>query len=342
MSLTRRYQILKLIVEDFIQTATPVASKYLIKKYDLPYSSATVRNEMAALENEGLLEKTHTSSGRVPSAKGYKYYASNLKSNKVDTKFKNELKKIFDSQKSINEVLRESCAILSHMTDLTSVILGPKVTEESLVKIQVVPLDNKTCTVIFITNTGYVENRTFVITDKNEMKDIVNCINLLDERLKGTKIYNLTEKLVNMKPLLENYLNDYSNLYNSLLRIFIDFASNRSVVIGKENLINQPEFSDNAERLKKLFGLFENPIKLEEIINNANDLLLIEEDGKSNEENISSTIKEDVSIVAKDVVLPNDEVLGKIAVIGPKRMDYSKVINYINYVVNEIITHMKK
>ena len=73
MSLSRKQEILKLIVEDFIQTATPVGSKYLIEKYDLPYSSATVRNEMFYLEKEGYIEKTHTSSGRVPSAKGYKY-----------------------------------------------------------------------------------------------------------------------------------------------------------------------------------------------------------------------------------------------------------------------------
>ena len=166
--------------------------------------------------------------------------------------------------------------------------------------------------------------------------DIFKCLKFLDERLKGTKVSELTDKLINMKPLLEKYLNDYNNLYNTLMKVFIDFASKRSEIIGKENLLSQPEFSDDANELKKLFGLFDNPVKLEEIIKNADELLLIDD----NEDDES--IKNEVSIVTKEVVLPGDESIGKIAVIGPKRMDYSKVINYVNYIVSEIIAHMNK
>ena len=96
MSLTRKDRILKLIVEDFIQTAQPVGSHYLLDKYNLNVSSATIRNEMNQLEKEGLLEKTHTSSGRIPSTKGYKYYIEHLREKRVDDKIKNELKTIFD------------------------------------------------------------------------------------------------------------------------------------------------------------------------------------------------------------------------------------------------------
>lgn len=333
MSLTRKQQILKIIVEDFIRTAKPIGSKYLIEKYNLPYSSATIRNDMQALENEGLIEKTHISSGRVPSANGYKYYVNNLRTSTVDNKFKNELKTIFDSSKSVEDVLRESCAILSHMTNLTSVVLGPKADNERLINIHLVPINDVTCTVLFVTDSGYVENKTFVISKKNKMQDIVKCLNLLDERLKGTKVKDLVEKLKEMKPILEGYMNDYSNLYNALLKLFYEFASNRSEVIGKSNLLKQPEFSGDAQEIQKILGLFDDPIKLEEIINQANEQLLIND---SNDENSN------VSIVSKEIVIPGENSVGKIAVIGPKRMDYDKVINYLDYIVSEILAHMNK
>ena len=333
MSLTRKQQILKIIVEDFIRTAKPIGSKYLIEKYNLPYSSATIRNDMQALENEGLIEKTHISSGRVPSANGYKYYVNNLRTSTVDNKFKNELKTIFDSSKSVEDVLRESCAILSHMTNLTSVVLGPKADNERLINIHLVPINDVTCTVLFVTDSGYVENKTFIISKKNKMQDIVKCLNLLDKRLKGTKVKDLVEKLKEMKPILEGYMNDYSNLYNALLKLFYEFASNRSEVIGKSNLLKQPEFSGDAQEIQKILGLFDDPIKLEEIINQANEQLLIND---SNDENSN------VSIVSKEIVIPGENSVGKIAVIGPKRMDYDKVINYLDYIVSEILAHMNK
>lgn len=333
MSLTRKQQILKIIVEDFIRTAKPIGSKYLIEKYNLPYSSATIRNDMQALENEGLIEKTHISSGRVPSANGYKYYVNNLRTSTVDNKFKNELKTIFDSSKSVEDVLRESCAILSHMTNLTSVVLGPKADNERLINIHLVPINDITCTVLFVTDSGYVENKTFIISKKNKMQDIVKCLKLLDERLKGTRVKDLVEKLKEMKPILEGYMNDYSNLYNALLKLFYEFASNRSEVIGKSNLLKQPEFSGDAQEIQKILGLFDDPIKLEEIINQANEQLLIND---SNDENSN------VSIVSKEIVIPGENSVGKIAVIGPKRMDYDKVINYLDYIVSEILAHMNK
>ena len=161
MGLTRKQTLLKLIVEDFIKTAEPVGSNYLIQKYNLNISSATIRNEMNALEKEGLLEKTHTSSGRVPSNEGYKYYIENLRNSQIDENVKNEINTIFSKTASVDEVLKESCEILSHMTNLASVVLGPSADEERLVSIQLVPINSFTVTAIFVTDKGYVENKTF-------------------------------------------------------------------------------------------------------------------------------------------------------------------------------------
>ncbi len=330
MSLTRREKLLKLIVEDFVKTAEPVGSNYLIKKYNLPISSATIRNEMNALEKEGMLEKTHTSSGRVPSTLGYEYYIKNLRNNKIDEKMKNELNRVFANTSSVEEILRESCEILSHMTNLASVVLGPSASEEHLISIHLIPLSENSFTAIFVTDRGYVENKTFTTNSQYKIADLKKCIEVLNDRLKGTQISALCDKLESLKPILSDYMSDYAYLYNVLIKTFADIAANRSgAIYGKENLLKQPEFKDDANELKKLFDLFENPSDLEKIMNEAQNRFLL---------NVG-TVEEkysDVSVVSKEIAVDGEKV-GKIAVIGPTRMDYSKVFNSLDYIVDRIM-----
>ena len=194
--MTRRDEILKLIVEHFIKTAEPVGSKTLQQEYHLEVSTATIRNEMNALENDGYLEKTHTSSGRVPSEKGYSYYVANLRSGSVDERAKNALQTVLSERtKSVEEVIKESCEILSQMTNLASVVVGNSLEEEHLVSISIVPIGGNTATALFVTDKGYVENKTFILSQNNKMADVTKCLKILDERLKGTKISQLSKKL---------------------------------------------------------------------------------------------------------------------------------------------------
>lgn len=330
MSLTRRDKILKLIVEDFIKTARPVGSHNLIENYNLNVSSATVRNEMNALEKDGYLEKTHTSSGRVPSTKGYRYYVEHLKNPEIDEKIKHEINNVFDSAGSIEEILKESCEILSNMTNLASVVLGPSADEEKLVSIQLVPLNNTNVTAIFVTDKGYVENKTFTINNRIKMSDVETCVKILNDRLKGTQVNNLVEKLESIKPILSDYIVDYTYLYNAILKTFNDFAQNRNNdFYGTENLISQPEFRDNAESLKQIFGLFNNPEDLERILDEASGTILL------NCGEIEGNY-EDVNVISKEIVA-NGSTFGRIAIIGPTRMDYGNVVNSLNYIVTKII-----
>ena len=120
----RRIEIFKAIVDEFVQTAEPVGSKTLMEKYQLPYSSATIRNDMMVLEEMGLLEKTHTSSGRVPSTKGYKFYCEHLMEHRVDNQLEVAVRQQLASKPlNLDDAIRESCNILSQMTNLTSGVL---------------------------------------------------------------------------------------------------------------------------------------------------------------------------------------------------------------------------
>lgn len=332
MSLTRKDKILKLIVEDFIKTAQPVGSHYLLNKYDLNISSATIRNEMNQLEKDGLLEKTHTSSGRIPSTKGYKYYIENLRDNTVDEKIKHELKTIFDSASSVEDILGKSCEVLSNMTNLASAVLGPGATDERLVNVQIVPLNNKTCTAIFITDKGYVENKTFVLGEDTSVQDLKKCMEVLNSRLTGTKVNELVEKLQVIKPVLSDYMTNYAYVYNVLLNTFYEFSKGRSEFYGKEKLLNQPEFESDATELKKLFELFENPDYIADMLEKNESNLLI---GDFDDE------FDDVSVISHTISVDGSDI-GKIAIVGPRRMDYAKVMNNLDYVAQQIIDHLSK
>lgn len=330
MELNRRDKILKLIVEYFIKTAQPVGSNTLIQEYGLDYSSATIRNEMQSLEEAGYLEKTHTSSGRVPSNAGYKYYIENLRQNDVDEKIKYELQNILqEKNKSIEDVLKESCEILAHMTNLASVVLGPESDSEQLVSIQIIPLSETSATAVFVTNQGYVENKTFVIKDKVNMNDVKKCVELLNDRLKGTSISMLVEKMESIKPLIADYVKENDIIYQAIAQVFLRFASDRINYYGQSSLFEQPEYANDAEKLRKMISLLENPEVLRHI----------QSDGKSGTVDIKigdvSDDLEDASVIRTKIKVPGQDG-GTIAIVGPKRMDYDRVVSALEYVAEQL------
>ena len=326
--MNRRERVLKLIVEHFIKTAEPVGSRTLIEKYNLNYSGATIRAEMNSLEQEGFLEKTHTSSGRVPSSKGYRYYIEHLRERSVSDEFKYQMQSILDEKiRSIDDVIKQSCEILSQMTSLASIVLGPNATQEKLISVQLVPISKNSATCVFITDQGYVENKTFVLDDTTSLSDVESCVKLLNERLKGTSISELIPKMKAIKPLLSDYVIDHDVIYQAMLEAFVGFAKDRLSAYGKEELFEQPEFKDDAAKIKKLIELFDSPEVFREI-----------EEDEANEISIhigGDDIDDDVSIISAKVKIPGQKE-GSIAIVGPKRMDYDQVVSSMEYLINEI------
>lgn len=331
MALNRQDEILKLIVEEFIATAEPVGSQTLIEKYKLPFSSATVRNDMAALEHRGLIEKTHASSGRVPSSKGYRYYVSKLKETddlKIDGDFKKEFQMVLAKKsQSFEDVINQSCKILSEMTNLATVVLGPDANEEHLASIQAVPINENAITAIFVTDKGYVENKTFVIRSEQEGQNVSNCLSFLNKRLSGTAISELSEKISSLKPILVEVLGKSSEvIMDALIEAFMKFAKDRIYSTGSRKLLNVPEYGESKEKLQKALDLINDPKKFREAVNDneGSEGLALSEDED-----------DDVAIVSED--LGFDSMPGmKVAVVGPQRMNYKKVIGTLQYIAREI------
>ena len=324
--MTRTEKILKLIVEHFIKTAQPVGSQTLLDEYDLDCSSATVRSEMNALEKAGYLEKTHTSSGRVPSKAGYEYYVEHLRQERLDDSIKYALQSILDKKtQSVEEVIRQSCEILANMTNLASVVLGPKVTDEKLVSVQIIPLGNNSATAVFVTDQGYVENKTFMVDGAMDLNEVTKTVGLLNERLKGTPIADLVPKMEAMKPALSDYIVGHDAIYQAILQTFLKFASERMDLYGKENLLDQPEFADDAKKLRRILSLIDNPKALRSALEGSE-----EEEGDMSVR-IAPEGSDDVAIVSAKIAIPGGQN-ASISLVGPTRMDYEKALAMLGYV----------
>lgn len=330
MDLSRRELILKYIVEYFIKNAQPIGSHTLIETYGLNCSSATIRNEMMELENLGYLEKTHTSSGRVPSSKGYRYYIDHLRERDIDDSIKHSLSVIFNEKsKSIDDVIKESCQILSHMTNLASVVLGPNAIEEHLVSIQFIPLSQNSATAVFVTDKGYVENKTFILPKNMNISDIECCIKMLNDRLKGTPVSGLVEKTELLKPIITEYVKNNDAVYQQIAKALLNFTTQRVSMFGSKNLLNQPEFTQDINKLSKIMKFIESP-------ESVNELFVDDEEGFGIHiaDDNTDTLK-DVSVISSDINI-GGEHRGKIALVGPKRMDYDKVLTALEYLVEQI------
>ncbi len=337
MSLTRSDAILKYIVEYFIKHAEPVGSQTLIEEYDLPYSSATVRNEMYALEKMGLIEKPHTSAGRVPSSLGYKYYCEHLREKNIDESLKLSLQAVMNQKvQSIEEIIKESCEIISHMTNLVSVVMGPDEKSECLASVQLIPISDNAITAVFVTDKGYVENKTFIVPNNLSSKDIVSCVDLLNARLKGTPISDLVDKMESIKPLLQDYVVSHDLVYQALLETLLKFASDRVSLYGREELFTHPEFKNDTEALLRVMKLLNDTSIFKEADSELEQL----------SENLLVKIgnvegNPDVALVTAKIKV-GDEEENTIALVGPRRMDYDKALSAIEFLAKELNEHYKK
>ena len=331
MALNRSDTILKYIVEYFIKNAQPVGSHTLIEEYKLPYSSATIRNEMFALEKMGLIEKTHSSSGRVPSAAGYRYYCEKLRDGGVNEELKNSIQSVLDNKvKSIEEVIKASCEILSHMTNLVTVVMGPDEKEEKLASIQMVQISSNTITAIFVTDKGYVENKTFIVPDNLSADEIVSCVSLLNDRLKGTPIVNLVEKTEALKPVLSEYIVDHDLVYQALLETFVRFASDRLSLYGRDELFSRQEYKNDTEKLERLFKLISDQQLLKEVKKEIKE----EKDGRIIRiGDIEGN--PDVSMVTAKIDLGEDGDRA-ITLLGPTRIDYDQALSALEYIAKTL------
>lgn len=334
--LTKRQElILKAIVEEFINTAEPIGSKTLVELYGLNYSSATIRNEMNFLENAGYLEKTHTSSGRVPSTNGYRYYVEHLLNANLDDKEKYQLQSVFNEDIPFEDIIQKSCDILSNMTNLTSLVLGPDSNKQCLSHIRLFPLDEKSAVAVIITDNGHTENKTFHFDEDVSLEDIQNCTAILNDRLVGTPIGQVVGKLKEIKPVLVSSVKRSEALFNAFVQAFVKFSSDNNVYCsGTSNMLYQPEFSD-IEKLKTMMKMFEDSTVFRQIGSQNDSVRTITQDEKN-----EMVWLDDLAIISSKFTVGKQE--GKLMIVGPSRMNYNKIVSILDFVSAAIESRYKK
>lgn len=335
MLIDRQVLILQSIVENFITTNQPVGSKQIAQNID--FSSATIRNDMSKLEKEGLIKKTHISSGRVPSEKGYRYYVDYIKKDYELSNSENEkLKQLSGGDiVSENNYLEKNAIVLSDLTDCTAVILAPTKTDRRINKIEVILLSSRSILVILVTNIGEVFQQNYKLDADFTAEDIVEINKLLqsyfydvDMATAHVMIHGELEKY------LKNKVNNYDMIVVALNRLLQNKIKKTVALGGKYNLLKQPDI-DNVEKLKEVVSLLEDDKIVELLDNNeVTDKPSIKIGTELKLGNI-----DDLSLVSSSYNTSKGQ--GVIAVFGPKRMDYSKIMTLIACVRDNLNNNLK-
>ena len=325
----RQIELLKLIVEEYIKTARPIGSKAICEK--LNCASATIRNEMSFLEELGLLEKTHTSSGRIPSEKGYRYYVDNImKPKELTGEDVLKLQTVFHNKSLVlNDAVLKSMEIISDLTNYTSIVLGTSSKENRISKVEVVPIDEFNMVTIIITDKGHVEHKNIQIEEKISMKEIKQTVDLINKFIVGTPIDEVSSKLeFEVKPKIADTIKQQKAIYDALYNVFNDISNEANIKVNKpSNILSEPEFND-ADKIRNLLNKFEDKDFISQIKQNE------DEDGVNIFIGSESEFDDDVSIIKTSYNVNGEEVT--IALIGPKRMEYDKVTSLLNYIKNNI------
>nr|WP_295969500.1 heat-inducible transcriptional repressor HrcA [uncultured Bacillus sp.] len=334
----RQLLILQVIVDDFIQNAQPVGSRSLAKKDEILFSSATIRNEMADLEELGFIEKTHTSSGRIPSEKGYRYYVDHLLSpQKLERQDLFKIKSIFAERiYEMELIVKNSARILSELTNYTAIVLGPTVKEHKLKKIQIVPLNKETAIAIIVTDTGHVENKMFYLPESLDSGDIEKLVNILNDRLTGVSLDYLNDKIFKeIAVLLRQHIHQYDNILKNLA-VSLKMTHNEKLFFGgKTNMLSQPEFHD-IEKVRNLLRLIEQENDFYELMQKTPAGIHI----RIGRENKNSAM-EDCSLITATYSVGREQ-LGSIAILGPTRMEYSRVVSLMQVLAKDLSTVLTK
>ena len=331
----RKQKILQAIIQDYISSAEPVGSRTIARKYDLGVSAATIRNEMFDLEMMGYLEQPHTSAGRIPSLKGYRFYVDCLlEPTKITDAEKQFVCAWFqDKVSSVDQIFQSTAKVLARITHNVTLVMASQRLNSKLKYIRFLPLDERRAIMIVVTDTGQVDNCLYPRPAGASLDDLNIIAQRLTNYLAGMAIDHIDEKAI--EAFHETIVDDvelYRLAFRSMGRAF--HKGQQFYKGGTMELLNKPEFKD-VDKAKSLFTMLEE----QDVVAN---LLHDEGEGEAVTVRIGEEAKlspiNDCSII-EATFTDHDVVLGKLAVLGPARMEYAKIIGLLDF-MKQHVTHM--
>ncbi len=323
--------ILRSIIQQFILTASPVGSRFITKKYDVGISPATVRNIMADLEESGYINHPHTSAGRIPTDKGYRFYVDSLMEiQKVRSSEKGIINKGLDVESSeTEEILRITSFILSNITKQLACVTYPRLDSGILAKLQIVTLSSSRLLIVISIKGGLVKTITLEIDSQVEPSLLESIQDLLNERLCGLNFKEIRSTFKerfrdvneNQKPVIRLFVESVDKIFKEAS------TGNNLYVTGAGNIIKQPEFED-PEKFPGIIELIENKDIIIHILDKGNNSAIDQVFISIGSENEDRKLDE-YSFVSKEYKF--GDTFGTLGIIGPKRMEYSKVVAIVDY-----------
>lgn len=333
----RKIRILQAIINDYINTGEPVGSRTIAKKYDLGVGSATIRNEMSDLEDMGYLEQPHTSSGRIPSNKGYRLYVDNLM-DKALLSEEEELhikKYIIDcAMLEVDKIVKQASSLLSELTNLTCIVQTSSVMRSYIKSIQLLRVDGHNLISVIVTDNGIIKNHRIKVSQMPSIEDLVDINNVINGRLRNLNIDEINLEVINN---LKRDLKGYDDLFNAIVPALYDTLkddkSSEIFMEGTTNIFNYPEYND-IDNAKEILNLLYNKDYVIELIEPNGEISI-----KIGDENYLPEAK-NCSIISAEYSF-GGKPLGTIGLIGPRRINYSRVIAIMGQVMKELNDTLK-
>lgn len=330
----RQKHILSIVVSEYAYSASPISSHIIVDQYDLRVSSATIRNELSVLEDLGFIDHPHTSAGRVPTDQGYRYYVDHLLERETISReiMGRVVRDLKEKIQSVDELMRKATKLLSSLTNQVSLIVYPRIEKQYFKKVSFTSIDEHRVVVVWISSNGLVWNSFLDLEIPLEAGKLELLMNFFNKEFAGVPFHDL-----------QNVLGDKLNTRKDSLRELHQFAVRlvkeslkvseelRLLLEGSRNVFHQPEFGD-LDQTRKLLEVFEAKLPLLKIFDQS-----MHSDGlkvRIGQENLFLDMPE-CSLVTSTYRLKDDSQ-GVLGILGPKRMNYSRVISLVEFMTNEM------
>lgn len=334
----RKLKILEAIISNYLNTAEPVGSRTISKNYDLGVSPATIRNEMADLEDLGFIMQPHTSAGRIPSDQGYRLYVDMLMAaQKQDEKHLEQVDALVATAGRIEVLLQEIASVIAKETNLTAVVSTPQYTKSKVKNIQLIELEDNKILAVIVTEGNMANNYVFEVTEPVFQKELNRVSFILNEQLHGLNVEEINLPLIEqMKAFAGNKDEVISKVLEVIFQSVKNSESSEIFTSGALNMLRLPEFSD-LEKATTLMETLEKKDQIRKLLLTGYEEADYKHDGVSVRIGAETGIKEmeDCSLITTTYHI-GGKALGVIGVIGPKRMDYGNAITSLKCLIKEI------
>lgn len=330
----RENSILELIMESYINIAEPIGSRTISVKINKKWSPATIRNTMVSLEEQGYLYKPHIVAGRIPTQKAFRYYINKLLvPQQLGKKELSILKGLREPRyNDVERVMEVTSRMLAEVSNYPSIVVEPKVDTMTFKEIEFVKLSEFTILILFVTSSGIVHTRIVRTEESLDVHFLQRMRRYMNERFEGVPFHALKEGILDdMEQDRERYSNLLKKIKETLDIILGEEAKREIYIEGASNIINIPEFSD-IEKLRELFQALESKERLLKMLDSC-----LNEQGISVIIGMKSDVREisDLSIITSTYQI-SENSYGILGVIGPIRMNYSKIIPIVNYTARAV------